>query len=99
VQLVRMCLEKCYLAQYSASLRQNDIVEKFSHTIQKEHRLTSLYMTLKEQGAPQEQLEDVRAHFFVSEKFTHGLYFVDCWHVDLEREGGSAKGGYLESSA
>jgi hypothetical protein len=38
--------------------------------------------------------------FFVkNDNFTHGLYFVDCWHVDLERKGGSAKGGYLESSA
>ncbi|XP_059480033.1 DNA-directed RNA polymerase III subunit RPC3 isoform X2 [Neocloeon triangulifer] len=80
-QLVRMCLEKCYLAQYSASLRQNDIVEKFSHTIQKEHRLTSLYMTLKQQGAPQEQLEDIAGMLTLSER--EDLQKVVTWRAQL----------------
>ncbi|XP_065346314.1 DNA-directed RNA polymerase III subunit RPC3 [Cloeon dipterum] len=80
-QLVRMCLEKCYLAQFSASVRQNDIVSKYSHTIQKESRLTSLYVTLKDQGAPQEQLEDIAGMLTLTER--EDLQKIGTWRAQL----------------
>lgn len=58
-QVVRMVLELCFKALYNAMTRRHHNKQINKRLIDKKHRVDTIIMSLKVQGAPQEQLEDV----------------------------------------
>lgn len=58
-QVVRMALEICYKSLYNAMTRRNHHKQVNKRIIDKKHRVDSIIMSLKVQGAPEEQLQDV----------------------------------------
>lgn len=58
-QVVRMVLELCFKSLYNAMTRRHYDKEVNKRIIDKKHRVDTITMSLKVQGAPEEQLADI----------------------------------------
>lgn len=63
-QVVRMVLEMCYKALYNALVRRQAKKTDNKRLIEKQQRIESIALNLKEQGASEEQLSEVTFAFF-----------------------------------
>lgn len=73
-QVVRMALEMCYKALYNAMTRRHHNKQVNKRIIDKKHRVDTITMSLKVQGAPEEQLLDVSLYIcydITLHKFTY----------------------------
>lgn len=59
-QIIRMVLELCYKTLYNTMTRRNHDRQENKRIIDKRHRVDTIAMGMKSQGATEEQLADVR---------------------------------------
>jgi hypothetical protein len=47
LQVVRMCLEKCYVALYSSMMRQDHVTKRAKYLLAKRERVEALYTSVQ----------------------------------------------------